>query len=310
MRRIPFFVLDAFTQTPFAGNPAGVFLDAEQLTSDEMQKLAGEVSLESAFVLPGGHEVPGQGGVQTALSLRFWTHASEIPLCGHATVSCLVALARSRRVPYPGELFVGTPVGPLKVELRQGENGSIDVTLFQNPPQFGTPLDEPDVAAVARALGCTPDQLRSTDLPVQRVSTGTPFLFAAVESRAVVDQAPGSPAAVTQLSHAHEVHGIYVFVLEQTPEGAVTYGRNFDPAAGLDEDPVTGSASGALGCFLFQHGKLEPDHTGAARLLVQQGFAMGRGGTLGVVVQVRDNEIASVCISGTATLLAEGTFTL
>jgi PhzF family phenazine biosynthesis protein len=303
-RAIPFFVLDAFTDTPFAGNPAGVFFDDGACLSDEeMRRLAGEVSLESAFVLPATDGAD--------LRLRYFTGMTEVPLCGHATVAALTALTHAGRVPAGDEvtLRVATPVGVLRVALTRTATGGVDVTLFQNPPVFGPVMTQPQVAAVARALGCGPDALAATGLPVQRVSTGTPWLFAPVASRAAVDNAPHDRAAILRLSREHETFGVYVFTVEWDGETGdlATWGRCFAPVAGLNEDPVTGSASGALGAYLWAHGRLDAavSADGLTRFLARQGFAGGRGGVVRIAVGPE-----TVAVSGSAVLVAEGTFRL
>ena len=302
-RRIPFYVLDAFADRPFSGNPAGVFLDADSLTAEEMRKLAAEVSLESAFVLRG--EAGADFGV------RYFTGTMEIPLCGHATVAAGTALVHAGRCSGAGrELRLRTGVGLLTARL-ETRAGGVDVTLFQNRPEFGTPLSDGQAAEVAAALGCTPDAIAGTGLPVQRVSTGSPWLFAPVTSRATVDAAPADLEGIVRLSRELDTLGVYVFVPESTPGGEVsTWGRCFAPIAGLNEDPVTGSASGALGCYLRAHGRLTPDEGGAARFLARQGYAGGRGGDVRVAVGSEDGEVVSVAVTGSALLVAEGAVVL
>lgn len=305
MRSLPFFILNAFTDTLFAGNPAGVFFDDNACLSDDaMRRLAGEVSLESAFVLPAPNAAAD-------LRLRYFTGTREIPLCGHATVAALTALAHAGRVPAGNvTLRVATPVGVLAAALARTATGGVEVTLYQNPPVFGPVLAQQEIAPVARALGCAPDAIAATGLPIQRVSTGTPWLFAPVASRAVVDGAPGDIMSIVRLSREHETFGVYVFVIERDEETGgplATWGRCFAPVAGLSEDPVTGSASGALGAFLWAHGRLEAAKgaDGLARFVARQGFAGGRGGR--VRVAVGHNAVA---VSGSAVLVAEGTFRL
>lgn len=310
MRTIPFFVLDAFSDTPFGGNPAGVFFDdANALAAGEMRRLAGEVSLESAFVSPAEGEAD--------LRLRYFTGATEVPLCGHATVAALTALCHAGRVPAGGSVRVATPVGVLRVDLAAGSDGGVDVTLFQNPPVFGPVLDAAEIVTVAAALGCAPGTLCPAGLPVQRVSTGTPWLLAPVKTRAVVDDAPADFAAVAALSRQHETFGVYVFTPpEQDDKTGIlsTWGRCFAPIAGLNEDPVTGSASGALGGYLAAHRRLPgPDGDGLARFVAQQGFAGGRGGTVRVAVgraAANATSVDTVAVSGSAVLVAEGAFRL
>jgi PhzF family phenazine biosynthesis protein len=298
-RRVPFFVVDAFTDAPFDGNPAGVFLDAETLTPDEMRRLCAEVSLESAFVFTGDDD--------SDLALRFFTGATEIALCGHATVSALVALAAFGRVA-AGPLRVRTSVGVLSATVSsRPDGGGFDVTLWQRPPVFGPPLT--DIAPFAEALGCGPERITATGLPVRVVSTGSPFLFVPVDDEEAVRNAPGSLAEIARLSREHDAYGVYAFA--QTAGGG-TGGRCFAPAAGLDEDPVTGSASGALGAYLVEHAARTPGTDGFVRFVARQGLTApaGRGGSVAVEIGTNAGKVVSVAVSGSALVVAEGAFTL
>ena len=193
----------------------------------------------------------------------------------------------------------------------------MDVTLFQNLPTFGPALDGLEVAEVIAALGGGMEDV-APDLPAQVVSTGSPFLFVPVTSRRVVDDAPRDLAAIADLSQRHGALGVYVFAVEETAEAAgatKTWGRCFAPTAGLNEDPVTGSASGALGGYLARHGRLRftpslEEGREVARFVAQQGFAGGRGGAARIEIGRRAGKAAHIAVTGSAVLVAEGTFRL
>lgn len=292
---IPFYVYNSFTRTPYAGNPAGVFLDTDGLSPDKMRKMAAEVSLESAFVSQDGD----------GLCLRFFTPAAEVPLCGHATVAAFAALAREGRVPLGQKIPFSCPAGHLSVILEAADEGVV-VHMAQAAPVFGPSVRADDFSAIATALGASLDELHPR-LPPQVVSTGSAWLFAAVTERSVVDAAPGDLALITRLSREYGALGLYVFALDVRARGTGTpmaYARCFAPAFGLDEDPVTGSASGALGCLLARHGVVTPEEP---EFVAEQGVAIGRAGR----VTVRPSFDAGgrpdgVEIGGIATLVASG----
>jgi PhzF family phenazine biosynthesis protein len=129
------------------------------LTDETMRRLAAELSLESAFVL-----APDPDGSHD-LRLRFFTGTTEVPLCGHATVSALVALAHVGRVSTPrvseppARLRVATNAGVLAADLTAP---GPEVTLFQVPPRFGLPLRADEMAEVAAALGMAPGEIAAT----------------------------------------------------------------------------------------------------------------------------------------------------
>jgi PhzF family phenazine biosynthesis protein len=303
--KIPFYLCDSFTDTPFQGNPAGVFFDNDaRLSDNEMRRLAGEVHLESAFVLPA------DSGTSPAADfrLRYFTGVCEVPLCGHATIAALAVLREQGRLGAGRRQRAATPAGVLEVGIT--ENG--EATLRQRPPEFGEPLRAAEALEVTDALGYAPGSAGHPTLPIQRVSTGTPWLLVPVRTRAHVDQTPTDFDAITALSDRHGTFGVYVFVLDTSPGGKWgVWSRCYAPKAGLNEDPVTGSASGALGGYLVQHGVL-PATAGTERSFgIQQGFAGGRGGNVAVRVgRDEDGTISPVTIQGRAIILSEGVFTL
>lgn len=87
MKKVLLRHVNAFTTTPFCGNPAGVVVDARGLSDERMQLIARELGLpETSFVLP-----PTQRGAD--LQIRWFSPAVEIPLCGHATIAAFHVLA-------------------------------------------------------------------------------------------------------------------------------------------------------------------------------------------------------------------------
>jgi PhzF family phenazine biosynthesis protein len=303
-RQIPFYLLDAFTETAFAGNPAGVFLEGSAaLTDDERKQMAGEVSLESAFISAPSSDSDAD------FRLRYFTGVTEVPFCGHDTVAATVALAQIGRIAPAGLVRFETPVGIVPVSIVTKENGSASATLHQNPPTFGKTLDSSELGSIAASFGGGPETFGTASLPVQVVSTGTPWLLAPVASRAAVDTTPTDFPAIAQVSREYGTFGIYVFTIEQETGQTVIWSRCYAPIAGLNEDPVTGSASGALGCYLAQHGVLPVREDSAAGFTVRQGFAGGRGGIAQVSVNLTEGQFRAH-VTGTAVLVSEGVFHL
>jgi PhzF family phenazine biosynthesis protein len=309
-RTIPFFVLDSFTEEPFQGNPAGVFLVGDTpVTDSEMRKLAGEISLESAFLLPGDSEA--------MYRVRYFTGVTEVPLCGHATVAALTALVQTNQLALDQTVTLRTNVGLLTSYLTLDNRANIQISLTQNVAEFHEPVSGQITEEIAASLGYYPHEIGSDHhlLSVQWVNTGTPWIFVPVRLRAVVDASPANLTAVADLSRELSAYGFYIFTLESNPGiGVQTWGRCFAPVAGLNEDPVTGSASGALGCYLVRNGVLTPrrDDMGNrfATFTALQGFAGGRGGSVRVSVAVDSDGKMQPTITGNATLVAQGNFTL
>ncbi|MEW2446708.1 PhzF family phenazine biosynthesis protein [Streptomyces parvulus] len=218
-------IVDAFTDRPFAGNPAGVLLLDAFPDDDRLQRVALEVNhAETAFA----HPLPPGGEADWAL--RWFTPATEVAMCGHATLATAHVLHTT-----------GAHEGPVRFATRSGvlvaapgEDGSITLD-FPTAPL--TRVAAP--AGVAEALGAEPLTVLDTgphigDLLVEVADEGT------VRRLTPDHKALG----------AHSKRGIIATARADDPgRGYDFVSRCFFPNVGIDEDPVTGSAHTALAPF-------------------------------------------------------------
>ena len=294
MLSIPFFIADSFTQTRYAGNPAGVVLPDAPLLDAQMQTIAGELHLESAFATPSTRS-------DADYDVVYYTSVKRIPLCGHDTIALVTILHQTGRLPDSGTVRLATDAGLLSV-TRQAEGR---VTMAQALPRYGQTVPAADVA---EALGLPLSEIEETGLPVQVVSTGTPFLIVPVAHRAALSALALDMAAL--IAYGDSLHdyadGFYLWSPETVSPNAQIHARCFAPAAGLPEDPVTGTASGAVGAYLARHGGLAPNNDGLLRFRTEQGYAMNRPGNAEVSLQMVENEVISVEVSGHAVSVGEG----
>ncbi|WP_282793332.1 PhzF family phenazine biosynthesis protein [Streptomyces sp. CC224B] len=218
-------VVDAFAERPFTGNPAGVLLLDSFPDDDWLQRVAAEVNhAETAFA----HPLPEGDGVDWAL--RWFTPATEVDLCGHATLATAHVLRST-----------GAAEGPVRFATRSGvltatahADGSITLD-FPTAPL--TPATVPD--GVAEALGAE---------PLSAYDTGPhlgDLLVELVDERTVRALTPDHRALV-----AHSERGIIATARAEDPARGYDFvSRGFFPRVGIDEDPVTGSAHTALAPF-------------------------------------------------------------
>ncbi|MGY1456374.1 PhzF family phenazine biosynthesis protein [Streptomyces sp. SS8] len=220
-------IVDAFTDRPFAGNPAAVvLLDSGPFPGDDrLQKLAAEVNLsETAYARP----LPESSEADWAL--RWFTPVTEVNLCGHATLATAHVLRSAGAA--AGTIRFATRSGILTAET--ATDGSITLD-FPTAPLTELPVGE-DVRA---ALGA--DVLSAHD-------TGPDLgdLLVELADEKTVRTLTPDLAAVARLSH----RGVIVTAQasgDGGKQGAYDYvSRFFGPAVGIDEDPVTGSAHTAL----------------------------------------------------------------
>jgi trans-2,3-dihydro-3-hydroxyanthranilate isomerase len=293
MRSVPLLLVDAFTDRPFTGNACAVVLDAGGLGPELMQAIAREMNQsETAFVL---------GGSGTRFDVRYYTPGEEIPLAGHPTIATTAALADAGRLVPTGartEVTFALRDGPISIAFERPGSGLPRVVMTQRRPEFRQVLDG---AATARIFGLQPADLR-TDAPVQVISTGTPQLMIPVASLDALRRARVDVPAYVALRGRERFFSVHLFVVEgATPRGR-TFARHFGVPPDHTEDPVTGSATGGMGAYLFHHGLVRERD-----FVAEQGHWMGRPGMVDVHVEGTPEDVRSVSVAGTAVVVARGT---
>jgi PhzF family phenazine biosynthesis protein len=260
--KIPLYQLDAFTRAAFGGNPAAVCPLERWLDDDILQAIAAENNLaETAFFA-------GENG---AYRLRWFTPATEVPLCGHATLATGYLILN---VLEPGRERVRfeTLSGPVEVS-RDGQRLTMDFPALP-------PVRELDPDMVAGAIGVRPDALWEAD-----------------RGMAVLRDASAVRELRPDIGRVAELPFKSLIVTARGFEGDCDFvSRFFAPKLGIAEDPVTGSAH----CVLTPYwaGVL-----GKSSLFARQ--LSPRGGELWV-----EDRGARVRLSGDCVLVVEGSFTL
>lgn len=296
-------LVDAFTDEPLAGNVAGVVPDAAGLSDDRMERIAAELGAsETAFLSEpdaGGNEADGDAGADERV--RYFTPSTEVDLCGHATIASYAALYDAGAID-AGERTLRTNVGDLSI--RVDEDGT--VWMRQNPPTVER-VAEAELGAdrLGDALGIDPAALRDVgaDLPVAVASTGLPWLVVPVNFLERLGEAEPDAAAIEAISNAHEVAGIYAFTFDALEAESTLHGRAFAPAVGVAEDPVTGTASGAVGAYLRTVDAFDGEFPDELRF--EQGHFVDRPGH--VRVRVDGDEVR---VGGRAVVSMEGELTV
>jgi PhzF family phenazine biosynthesis protein len=211
------FIVDAFTDRPFAGNPAGVcFLD-EPRPDDWLQRVAAEVNLsETAFLSPEGD----------GFRLRWFTPRVEVDLCGHATLASAHAIWSEGRIPI---------TEPIQFQTRSGRLGAERVGELIE-------LDFP--ALSVNACEAPPGLAESLGVPLEFVGNyGMDYLCEVSDETTLRDLRPDF-ARLRQV----RTRGLIVTSLSKDRRYDFV-SRFFAPAVGIDEDPVTGSAHCALATY-------------------------------------------------------------
>lgn len=282
MDRVRTLLVDAFTDAPLSGNAAGIVPDADDLSAIQMQAIARELAVsETAFL--GASDVADR-------RVRYFTPTTEVDLCGHATIASHVHLFADGVIE-AGTHTLETNVDVLDIDVES--DGTVWMT--QDAPEIHE-LDV-DTARVGEALGIDPADFALDDLPFASSSTGLAFLIVPVTWFTALRDADPKMAAIEALSDELDVTGVYAFTFDTIDADATLHGRMFAPLAGVPEDPVTGTASGAVGAYLRRFGAFEsiPDE-----MTFEQGHLIDRPGR----VHVRVDE--TVRVGGRAVTALEG----
>jgi len=288
--KLTIYKVDSFTTTIFEGNPAGVVLNADELTEQQMQKIAREMNnSETAFII--NRNEPGYD-----IEVRFFTPTREVPICGNATIAAHYVYAKEHGIT-EGVIRQKTKAGILPVEILSENNGT-RIVMTQAGISFGRILEGKDKDKLVKGLGVHTRDL-DTELPFQIVSTGHSKVMVPLKSKAVLDSISINAGLLTELSTEIGCNGFYAFTFDSREPGVLVSGRMFAPAIGIAEDPVTGNANGPLGAYLTYYGKLGKCAAGCT-FVIKQGEAINRKGYMTVQVFSDDQGPTLVKISGNA----------
>jgi trans-2,3-dihydro-3-hydroxyanthranilate isomerase len=231
---------------------------------------------------------------------RYFTPAEEIPLAGHPTLAAAHALRASGRltVNLEGTSFsLELEAGVIRVDIRIGTRGSSIVTMHQPAPQF---LATYPPELVASAFGLRAAQVLP-GAPIQTVSTGTPQLMIPILDLESLRGARLDIEAYSDLKSEGDFFSPHLFCLTGISRDADTYARHFGLPPDTPEDPFTGSATGGMGAYLWQHGLI-----GSPEFIAEQGHWMGRPGRAQVELEGPRDQISAVRVSGSAVTVLEG----
>jgi PhzF family phenazine biosynthesis protein len=237
------------------GNPAGVVLDADTLTPQQMQAVARAAGLsETAFV--------SRSSIAD-FKLDFFTPVMRIAHCGHATIATFSYLRQLGRV-QPGPSSKETVDGRREILIQ--DNAAF---MEQQAPYYADPCQQHPLVTRARihaSLGM-PDHAFDPDHPPVICSTGNRFLLVAMPGTAELAAIAPDFEEIVHISEALNLIGYYLWTPAQDSFAATT--RMLAPRYGIDEEAATGMAAGPLACYLH-------DRCGIAgpRILIEQGMFM------------------------------------
>jgi len=273
-------VVNAFTDQGVGGNPAGVVVDADGLTTQDKLRVAAQVGLsETAFVSASN---------SAAFKLDFFTPTRQIAHCGHATIATFSYLRQVKRI----------EEGATSKETIDGNRDIfIDGNMAFMEQLSPTYVDVEDrMEIIFRSLGMTENDLMANRRPLI-VNTGNGFLVVPFKNEEAVLQVNPDFEAIHKISEAYDLIGYYLFSETTRVSGRDAGARMFAPRYGIPEESATGMAAGPLACFL--HDRLQLNKT---ELLIEQGHLMNpvSPSVITVKLDVHNRKIRTLMAGGAA----------
>ncbi len=276
MKYVTVYHYDAFTLKPNKGNPAGLVLNGDELSNNEMQEIAYKVGFnETAFLVKSD---------KADFRIRYFTPGQEMNLCGHATIAMIYALKTMNLLMLKKHVTIETKVGILGIKVDLSEDNKVIITMKQAAPQFeafkGSKKDLVD------AIGINEDDLED-DFPILYGSTGAWTLLVPVNNLEVFKTMKPNNSLFPTILNERSKASIHPFCFETYDPDADMHARHFSsPYSGTIEDAVTGTASGIMGVYFTKYKK----DTGRDSLnfIVEQGHEINKDGR--VLVNVSPSE--------------------
>ena len=272
-----YYVIDAFTNQPFGGNPAGVvLLDSDSFPEEKlMLQIAAELRYsETAFIRRHSDK---------EFTIRYFTPKTEVELCGHATIASFYLLFHEDLA--SGQCLCHTPAGDLRIEA--GEKVMMQMAM----PRIVATIENTE--EIYKALGVN-DYYPA--MPVQIAYSGLPDLMIPLPNVDTLQALNPDMEAIAAITKKYDAVSFHVFVFAN--DGYTAHVRDFAPLYDIPEESATGTANAALSYYLQQNGCLGAE----AECAFMQGEAMGRPSV--VATQIRKD--GTIYVGGTAAIVAKG----
>ena len=274
------YTLNTFTKSAKGGNAAGVVLDADPLTIEQMKKIADILGYsETAFVMKSDH---------ADFKVRFFTPNEEVDLCGHATIGTYSVLSNLGKIE-SGNYTQETLAGILNVEVKK----DLSIMMNQPVPVFYGIIDKDEISD---SINIQTSEIDNS-FPIQIVSTGLRDIVIPVNNLDVLRSIRPDFKKIAEICKKYNAIGYHVFTME-SENSSNAQCRNFAPLFGIPEESATGTSNGALACYLFKYGKINCDQ--AKQIVFEQGYTMNKPSEILVSLSTGDNVILEVKVGGRA----------
>ena len=241
--------INAFSDSIYGGNPSGVVINSPVLTDRQMKYISKTMQVsETGFIFPSK---------KADYKVRFFSPKVEVNLCGHATIATFFALVLTGAVSGGNNISLTqeTKVGVLPVNICFNDYGEIDrVMMTQVKPRLKNIYL--DISKLADSLNISSDVINDS-YPKQIVSTGLFTLPLCIDSFDTLSDIEPDFEKIKKICKKLNVGSFHLFTFDTIESKSIYHARNFAPLYGVNEDPVTGTANGAVCCYLLKNNIIE-----------------------------------------------------
>jgi trans-2,3-dihydro-3-hydroxyanthranilate isomerase len=294
-----FHTLDVFTTRRFGGNPLAVVLDADGLTTEEMQTVTREFNLsETVFVMKP--EDPSH-----TARIRIFFPGGEMPFAGHPTVGTAILLAELKNKPgcnFETLITLEENAGLVPVKVTRIADAAR--AMFTAPiVPFAVDLPLPDKETVGRALMLDPGAIGFDGHQSGLYQGGPRCFYVPVKSREALANSKVIEPHWSSMIAKLGVDMAYLYTRGGHNPKSSFRSRMYAPTGGIPEDPATGAATAILAAQMLRAENLQP---GTHVYELEQGYEMGRPSDLHLEIDVAGDALSAVRVAGSAVRVSQG----
>ncbi len=297
--KLKFHTLDVFTDRPFGGNPLAVVLNADQLSTGQMQAITREFNLsETIFVMKPADPA-------NTAKVRIFFPGGEMPFAGHPTVGCAILLATMKFKPgcsFETEIRLEEVAGLVPVKVSR--IGEVPRAMFTAPViPYAVDLPLPAKAQVAAALAIDERDIGFANHAIGLFEGGPRFFYVPIASREALSRSRVIEPHWSMMIAPLGVDSAYLYTRGGDSPRTTFRARMYWPTGSIPEDPATGSATALLAAqLLHAEGLTGGKHSWE----LEQGYEMGRPSELHLEADVAAGKLTAVRVAGQAVQIMEG----
>ncbi|OLS02707.1 PhzF family phenazine biosynthesis protein [Tissierella creatinophila] len=289
------YLVDAFTNEAFKGNPAGVVPDARRLNEDQMQKIAIELNAsETAFVTSVDRD---------SYKVRYFSPYGEVDFCGHSTLATFYILAlRGYIIPIESGIktvYIHSNKKRLHVDIYFLDYKIENIVVKMGKPEEVGVIE--DRGSFLKHLNLTMEDVNLdnelTDIPI--IKLGSKYAIIPIKTKEKLETINMDKKMLRLKLDKLDIQGVHLFFLPEK-DSSIIFARNFSNMMNLKEEAATGTANGALIYLLKKKGFINGNQIKAI-----QGEAMGRESSIYCTIKEKDSDY-EVEVGGEGKVVLEG----